>query len=93
MKGNFEHFDRCFHQLGPTVTTLVFTNADWLDRLPNKYIPLLITTVMANFEVCRILVNQGSSADILFADLLENLNITREDLSPYRGTDLSGLNC
>lgn len=31
-------------------------------------------------------------ADILFVDLLETLNILEEDLSPYKGTNLSGFN-
>lgn len=69
-----------------------FTDADVLDQKPNKYTPLLITVVMANYEVRRNLVDQGSSADILFVDLLATLNISREDLSAYQGTDLSGFN-
>lgn len=48
--------------------------------------------VMANFEIKRILVDQGSSEDILFLDLLKTLNILEEDLSPYERMDLSGFN-
>lgn len=61
-----------------------------LERKPNKYVPLLITTVMAN--VRRILVDLGSFADVIFFDLLDVLNISSDDLTPYRGTDHLGFN-
>lgn len=39
-----------------------------------------------------MLVDQGTSADILFQDLLPKLKISETDFAPYRGTDLSGFN-
>lgn len=71
---------------------LAFVDNDLLDEKTNKYIPLLIRAIMANFEVRRILVNQWRSANIMFLDLLTRLWISEEDLTPYRGTDLSGYN-
>lgn len=68
--------------------TLAFEDNDFPDGKANKYIPLLMKDVMANFEVRRILVDQGSLANITFIDLLKTLGISEEDLS----TDLSGFN-
>lgn len=65
---------------------------DLLDSKPNKYIPVLIGAVMANFEVKRILVDQGSSTDIMFLDFLTMLEIWEEDLTPYRGAHLLRFN-
>lgn len=71
---------------------LAFGDDDLLDGRPNKYVPLLITVVKANVEVRRILVDQGSSADIILKDLLDVLKISQDDLMPYRGSDLYGFN-
>lgn len=47
---------------------------------------------MANWEVRRIHVDQGSSTDIMFVDLLKKFRIAEEDLTTYKGIDLSGFN-
>lgn len=47
---------------------------------------------MANFEVRKILVDQGSSTDIIFVDLMAKLGISKEELTPYRGSDLYSFN-
>lgn len=66
-----------------------FGDEDLLHGKPNKLVPLLITAVMANVEVRRILVDQGSSADIIFKDLLDVLRIPRDDLRPHQGPDMT----
>lgn len=71
-------------------TLLIFEDRDLVDGKLNRYIPLVIQADMGNFEVRRILVDQGSSVDIMFADLLIVLGITKDDLIAYRGADLSG---
>lgn len=70
---------------------LAFGDENLLDGKPNKYIPLLVRADMANFEMGRILFDQGSSIDIIFLEFLTRLGIL-EDLTPYRGTNLSGFN-
>lgn len=60
---------------------LAFEDHDLLDGKPNKYIPFLIRDVMAYFNVRTILVDQGSSANITFFDLLKTLGISEEDIS------------
>ncbi|GAU49214.1 hypothetical protein TSUD_369830 [Trifolium subterraneum] len=59
---------------------------------PNFPIPLLIRAKMANFDVRRILVDQGSSCDIIFSGLFKVLQLTEENLVPYVGSDLQGFN-
>ncbi|MCI15723.1 hypothetical protein A2U01_0036861, partial [Trifolium medium] len=58
----------------------------------NSSIPLLIRASMANFDVHRILVDEGSSCDIMYTSLFKVLGLEREHLSPYVGSDLQGFN-
>ncbi|KAK2409752.1 hypothetical protein QL285_045156 [Trifolium repens] len=59
---------------------------------PNFQIPLLVQARMANFDVRRILVDQGSSCDIVYSGLFKTLQITEKNLKPYVGADLQGFN-
>ncbi|GAU29247.1 hypothetical protein TSUD_391950 [Trifolium subterraneum] len=59
---------------------------------PNFQIPLFVRAKMANFDVRRILVDQGSSCDIMYSGLFKVLQLTEENLVPYVGSDLQGFN-
>ncbi|GAU12961.1 hypothetical protein TSUD_191520 [Trifolium subterraneum] len=59
---------------------------------PNFQIPLLVRAKMTNFDVRRILVDQGSSFDIMYSGLFKVLQLTEENLVPYVGSDLQGFN-
>ncbi|GAU35488.1 hypothetical protein TSUD_384430 [Trifolium subterraneum] len=59
---------------------------------PNFQISLLVRAKMANFDVRRILVDQGSSCDIMYSGLFKVLQLTEENLVPYVGSDLQGFN-
>ncbi|GAU50258.1 hypothetical protein TSUD_409040 [Trifolium subterraneum] len=59
---------------------------------PNFQIPLLVRGKMANFDVRRILIDQGSSCDIMYSGLFKVLQLTEENLVPYVGSDLQGFN-
>ncbi|GAU47643.1 hypothetical protein TSUD_238620 [Trifolium subterraneum] len=59
---------------------------------PNFQIPLLFREKMANFDVRRILIDQGSSCDIMYSGLFKVLQLTEENLVPYVGSDLQGFN-
>ncbi|XP_058755072.1 uncharacterized protein LOC131628226 [Vicia villosa] len=59
---------------------------------PNATFPLLIRARMANFDVCRILVDQGSSVDIMYSQLFKTLQLNDNHLTPYVGSDLQGFN-
>ncbi|MCI72317.1 hypothetical protein A2U01_0093580, partial [Trifolium medium] len=43
---------------------------------------------MDNFEVRRVLVDPGSSVDIMYAPTFETLQLTERNLTPYVGSDL-----
>ncbi|WJX56033.1 hypothetical protein P8452_41732 [Trifolium repens] len=47
---------------------------------------------MANFDVRRILVDQGSSCDIMYSELFKTLQLTEKNLKPYVSADLQGFN-
>ncbi|KAI5425253.1 hypothetical protein KIW84_031161 [Lathyrus oleraceus] len=59
---------------------------------PNSGIPLLIRAKMAQFDVRRILVDQGSSVDIIYVHLFKTLKLDKTNLAPYVGSDLQGFN-
>ena len=44
--------------------------------------PLVISTNIADFEVRRVLIDGGSSADLLFAKAFDKMMIPRDRLSP-----------
>lgn len=41
-----------------------------------------------NYDVCRFLVDQGSSCDIMHDDLLEKLHVSHKKITIYKGRDL-----
>ncbi|GAU32292.1 hypothetical protein TSUD_63090 [Trifolium subterraneum] len=59
---------------------------------PNFQIPLLVRAKMTNFDVRRILVDQGSSCDIMYSGLFKVLQLTEENLVSYVGSGLQGFN-
>ncbi|WJX89707.1 hypothetical protein P8452_71681 [Trifolium repens] len=71
---------------------LAFYKEEILGGSPNYQIPLLVQARMANFDVRRILVDQGSSCDIMYSGLFKTLQLTEKNLKPYVGADLQGFN-
>jgi hypothetical protein len=59
---------------------------------PNSQIPLLIQASMANFDVHKILVDEGSSCDIMYSSLFKILQLDQHHLSQYLGSDLQDFN-
>ncbi|GAA0141283.1 hypothetical protein LIER_02460 [Lithospermum erythrorhizon] len=51
--------------------------------------PLVISPIIANFMVARILVDMGSLADILYLQAYDRLGLPRKDLKPV-STPLTG---
>jgi hypothetical protein len=47
---------------------------------------------MANHNVSRILVDEGSSYNIIYKELFINLIFSRKDLALYESTNLQGFN-
>ncbi|MCI51770.1 hypothetical protein A2U01_0073014, partial [Trifolium medium] len=68
----------------------------YMEELPggaaNAHIPLLIRADMANFDVRRILVDTGSSVDIMFVHCFKTLQLDQSYMAPYVGSDLQAFN-
>src|SRR4051812_10104577 len=73
-------------------SSIAFHKEQLPEGAPNATIPLLIRAQMANFDVRHILVDQGSSVDIMYSQLFETLQLNDSHLTPYLGSDLQGFN-
>lgn len=50
--------------------------------------PLVITSTIESFDVSQILINSGSSCDIMYFYLFEKMVIERGSLQKYKGSNL-----
>jgi len=64
---------------------LVFTKADLQDVIPHDNDPMVISLVTAGRKVHRVLVDQGSSADVMFWTTFNKLKLSPYRLRPYTG--------
>uniref|UniRef100_A0A2N9HGN5 Uncharacterized protein n=1 Tax=Fagus sylvatica TaxID=28930 RepID=A0A2N9HGN5_FAGSY len=63
--------------------TISFSDSDLQDvQLPHND-PLVITLRIGNYDVKRILVDQGSFAEVMYQELFEKLGLGKSDLSEY----------
>ena len=44
---------------------------------------LVITLRIGGYDVKRVMVDQGSTAEIMYPDIYKGLNLKSEDLTPY----------
>jgi hypothetical protein len=65
--------------------TLAFSKDDLPIDGTGSNAPLVISARMARYEVKRLFVDQGSSADIMFWDLFQKLGLTEKDLIAHKG--------
>ena len=64
---------------------LVFTRGDLRDVVPHDNDPVVISVVTAGRKVHRVLVDQGSSADVMFWSTFNKLRLSPDLLRPYTG--------
>ena len=64
---------------------LVFTRADLRDVVPHDNDLVVISVVTAGRKVHRVLVDQGSSADVMFWSTFNKLQLSPNLLRPYTG--------
>jgi len=64
---------------------LIFTKADLRDVVPHDNDPMVISVVTAGRKVHRVLVDQGSSADVMFWSTFNKLQLFPDQLRPYTG--------
>ncbi|XP_068466518.1 uncharacterized protein [Phaseolus vulgaris] len=69
----------------PWESDLVFTRADLRDVIPHDNDPVVISVVTAGRKVHRVLVDQGSSADVMFWLTFNKLRLSPDLLKPYTG--------
>ena len=64
---------------------ITFTKADLRDVVPHDNDPIVISLVTAGRKVHRVLMDQGSSADVMFWPTFNKLQLSLDHLRPYAG--------
>ena len=70
-------------------TTITFSNSDLEGCQHPHDDPLVVHAIVANTTVHRVLIDNGSSADIIFASAFDKMGVGREKLEPVN-THLRG---
>jgi len=73
-----------FEDHSPDVN-ITFTKEDLRDVVPHDNDPIVISLATAGRMVHRVLVDQGSSADVMFWSNFEKLQLSPDQLRPYGG--------
>ena len=60
-----------------------FLDEDKIGTIQPQNDALMITLQIRGYEVKRVMVDQGSTAEIMYTDLYKGLNLKAEDLTPY----------
>ena len=69
-------------KLPPLNTTITFSDSDLEGCQHPHDDPLVIRAIVANTTIHRVLIDNGSSADIIFASAFGKMGIGREKLEP-----------
>ncbi|XP_068486459.1 uncharacterized protein [Phaseolus vulgaris] len=83
-RGSVAQVDSAEEDHSPDVD-IVFTKADLRDVVPHDNDPVVISLVTAGRKVHRVLVDQGSSADVMFWPTFSKLQLSLDHLKPYPG--------
>jgi hypothetical protein len=68
---------------GPLNQSIFFSNSDLKDvQLPHND-PLVITLRIRNFDVRRVLIDQGSFAEVMYYDMYKKLGLGEADLTSF----------
>ncbi|XP_072062241.1 uncharacterized protein [Arachis hypogaea] len=67
----------------PDLPTISFTKGDAQEMTPGHDDPVVITIILANANLHRTPIDQGSSADILFNPAFDKLSLEEKDLKAY----------
>ena len=57
------------------IPKIIFSSLDLEEVIPGHHDPMIISAMVVNAEVKRVLVDQGSSADIIFRDAFDKLEL------------------
>lgn len=61
----------------PKRPILSFWNNEKVRGIPNEIFPLVITTKIANFEVFRVLINDGNSCGIMYSNIFKKMGLKK----------------
>ncbi|XP_020235081.1 uncharacterized protein LOC109814952 [Cajanus cajan] len=70
----------------PTQSEISFSDSDYEGVAPHEDDPVVVSAIVMGYNVKRVLIDQGSSADILFWETFEGMKIPNDRLIPYAGT-------
>ncbi|MCI01003.1 hypothetical protein A2U01_0022027, partial [Trifolium medium] len=70
----------------PPTPEISFSANDGNGIFPNDDDPLMIQVQILNCDVKRVLIDSGSSADIMYWEAFKAMQLAREQLKPYNGT-------
>ena len=62
---------------------LGFSEDDKIGTIQPHDDALVVTLRIGGYDVKRVMVDQGSAAEIMYPDLYKRLNLALEDLTPY----------
>ena len=62
---------------------LGFSDEDKIGTIQPHDDALVVTLKIGGFEVKRVLVDQGSSVEVMYSDLYKGLNLKPKDLTAY----------
>jgi len=65
---------------------ITFRKADLRDVVPHDNDPVVISLITAGRRVHRVLVDQGSSVDVMFLPTFDKLQLSPDQLRPYTGS-------
>ncbi|XP_016206752.1 uncharacterized protein LOC107647148 [Arachis ipaensis] len=81
------HFKEVYHvgegDRSPDLPTIAFTKEDAASIIPGHDDPMVVTIILANANLHRTLVDQGSSTDILFKSTFKKLGLQEKELRAY----------
>ena len=60
-----------------------FSDEDKIGTIQPHDDALVITLRIGGYDVKRVMVDQGSAAEIMYPDLFKGLNLRTKDLTPY----------
>ena len=63
--------------------TMAFSDEDKIGTIQPHDDALVITLRIGGYNVKRVMVDQGSTAEIMYPDFYKGLNLKAEDLTPY----------
>lgn len=71
---------------------LGFRDSEKVRGILSKLLPLVITIIIGQFDVFQILIDDGSSCDIIYSSLFEKMVLDGGNMIPYDDPELHAFN-